>query len=112
MSNQMKHTRGEWFLAQEKPTYAVLCGDPDDPNVVCEVRPNNFMAIQSDTEIEANALLIAAAPDLLNACEIAVSAIESLMDELGGKRATDWGKVNDAMVALGQAHAKAKGQSK
>lgn len=58
----------------------------------------------------ANLSLIAAAPDLLDAARQAKAAGESLMDELVGKKATDWGVVNNAMVSLGRAIRKAEGQ--
>lgn len=82
-----------------------------DTDILADTTPQQLVArvLAYDRDV---ATLIAAAPGLLNACDLAVSAIESLMDELGGKRATDWGKVNDAMIALGRARAKAKGQSK
>jgi len=82
-----------------------------DTDILADTTPQQLVArvIAYDREV---ANLIAAAPELLNACDLAVSAIESLMDELGGKRATDWGKVNDAMIALGRARAEAKGQAK
>lgn len=81
-----------------------------DTDILADTTPQQLVArvIAYDRDV---ANLIAAAPGLLNACDLAVSAIESLMDELGGKRATDWGKVNDAMIALGSARAKAKGQA-
>lgn len=57
-----------------------------------------------------NARLIAAAPDLLEACELAEAAIKSLMDELAQQRATDWGVVNDALVKIGNARARVTGK--
>jgi len=55
--------------------------------------------------------LNAAAPDLLTASELALKMAATLMDELSGKKATDWKIVNDAAVALERAINKAKGRA-
>jgi hypothetical protein len=74
--------------------------DPSDMTLACPDIP----------EAQANARLIAAAPELLKACKMTLPALETLMDEVTGKRATDWGKVNDAAVTVGRAIAKAEGK--
>ncbi len=38
--------------------------------------------------------------ELEKACELAAPAMASLMDELGHRKATDWGLVNDALVKI------------
>jgi len=108
MEKKDKHTQGEWWVPDYTPIESVVAGHPSDPNIICVVRPNDILTIQDDAQCDANAHLIAAAPELLNACDRAVLAIESLMDELGNKRPTDWGMVNAAMIALGKARAKAR----
>jgi hypothetical protein len=77
---------------------------PDDPNrdLVCDCSVSRFA--------EADARLIAAAPDLLAACKEVEPAIRTLMDELGRGPATNWKLVNDCLCNVAAAIAKAEGK--
>jgi hypothetical protein len=57
----VEHTPGPWFVDRESP-HAPLCIKPYPGRVVCDVEG-------ADPESIANARLIAAAPELLAACE-------------------------------------------
>jgi hypothetical protein len=63
------HTPGPWRIAPDLVT--IHCGDKDDPEIVATTYVNDLMAIQSEKQQEANARLIAAAPELLAACKAA-----------------------------------------
>ena len=62
------------------------------------------------SEEEKQEVLRAAAPDMLAALEQVGPAMESLMDELGGRRATNWGIVNTCLCDVAAAIAKARGK--
>lgn len=53
----------------------------------------------------------AAIPALIEAAERMPAACSSLMDELTGKQATDWGLVNDALCGLRAALAAVRGRA-
>jgi len=54
-------TEGPWFVDRQSP-YSALCIKPYPGRIVCDVQG-------TDGEAEANARLLAAAPELLAACE-------------------------------------------
>ena len=54
-------TEGPWFVDRQSP-YSALCIKPYPGRIVCDVHG-------TDPEAEANARLLAAAPELLAACE-------------------------------------------
>lgn len=54
-------TEGPWFVDRQSP-YSALCIKPYPGRIVCDVHG-------TDAEAEANARLLAAAPELLAACE-------------------------------------------
>lgn len=58
----MKHTKGEWELSKFHNGVHIYCGGKKIASI--------WNALFSIREVEANAKLIAAAPDLLRACEI------------------------------------------
>ena len=70
----MTHTSGPWEVTLQRDcgkhdtNHVVIFGEDDAP--VCEVFGNS-------TTVDANARLIASAPDLLAACEQALSALQS-----------------------------------
>lgn len=61
-------TEGPWFVDRLSP-YSALCIKPYPGRIVCDVHG-------TDVEAEANARLLAAAPDLLAACEGMCGLIE------------------------------------
>lgn len=70
-----KHTPGPWFVNRDFPKVNILCGDPDDPEVVANAEVNDIMAVGNGIHgtnyeiLESNAELMAAAPDLLEALQ-------------------------------------------
>lgn len=72
--NQKKHTEGSWeagrWTSDEGPIIGVQVGLERQ---ICRVSP----VISADDQDEANALLIAAAPDLLEACRMALITLLS-----------------------------------
>ena len=54
-------TQGEWYMTD----FAVLVQFPDENFLIADLDQSN----RPDNEVEANARLIAAAPELLAACE-------------------------------------------
>ena len=63
----MKHTKGEWFVAIDNNVYS----QHGDARIAIVEADFNI----SEQEAEANARLIAAAPDLFEACEMLIRAI-------------------------------------
>ena len=59
---------------------------------------------------QANARLIATSPELLEACKLVDGIVRTILDESSGKKATNWGIVNDGLVAISRAIAKAEGK--
>lgn len=72
----MKHTPGPWLYNQDEGTIYVH-GCP-----LAEI-----IAARSAEEIEGNAQLIAAAPDLLEGCKIAIDAMCDYANFTGHKKA-------------------------
>ena len=74
----MKHTKGKWIIHKEvlnSPQPEYIYGGPEN-TIVCDFRKLNPNLIDEVLEQQqANAKLIAAAPDLLTACEVAVLAL-------------------------------------
>jgi hypothetical protein len=57
------------------------------------------------------AIAASAHDDLLAACKLVDGIVKTLLDEAGGKKATNWGVVNDGLVAIEAAIRKAETQS-
>jgi hypothetical protein len=99
----MSHTKGPWHYSDEtRRVYHVDKNTGEEPPI-CEMDVNDWNAIESSDEVDANARLIAAAPDLLAA-----------LDALGQACANEWGPRfrestvgKKALAAL----AKARGES-
>ena len=64
------HTQTEWQQAEHNKSFIVNSQDPVEQTIICKV-------YGSDGEAEANARLIAAAPDLLEALDTAVQYIDA-----------------------------------
>ena len=71
----MKHTRGPWkvYRARLRPQYAVVITEIQDVAGNAVVKWQGFDGIKQAI-VKANARLIAAAPDLLEACKAVLAA--------------------------------------
>ena len=86
-----KHTPGPWSVDPELPHRVI----DDEHNTICDTAQGFGW-----TTAHANARLIAAAPELFDACKKAVAALDSLVPGRGG--------CGDAYDALFSAIAKAE----
>ena len=82
-----------------------------DPKLPGIVRINNDRSTGILVGLKENANLVAAAPEMLEALKQVAPMAKSLMDELGNRKAVDWGLVNDCLIAVQRAVAKAEGRS-
>ena len=82
-----KHTPGPWFVDHKSP-FLVRAGDDIDGRHIAHIGPANYTPI-FDVD-EPNAKLIAAAPDLLEAAQLALQIAESwIHDQLDGTSSID-----------------------
>ena len=82
-----KHTPGPWFVDHKSP-FLVRAGDDIDGRHIAHIGPANYTP-RFDVD-EPNAKLIAAAPDLLEAAQLALQIAESwIHDQLDGTSAID-----------------------
>jgi hypothetical protein len=84
MSNEIKHTPGPWAAKKGVGWYVVRIAHSQDDNFAIAVGSNKTSLVDAptgdDAEAEANARLIAAAPDLLEALEM-LSWLEQFCDD-------------------------------
>ena len=83
--SEMKHTPGPWRVDDGR----ILGNEPsveNDDVLICDVASNNEALTDFD---EANARLIAAAPDLLLACQAALALLEDNGQQGGPKWTKD-----------------------
>lgn len=73
MIQKAKHTRGPWRISGDTYPIGILVGDENDPQIVAQVG-GDHMSIESDEECQANAKLIASAPELLEALRCVVNS--------------------------------------
>ena len=102
----MKHTPGPWEYTKHATkypdlfTYNIQQAQPDpDFNRVC--------GVTSELDSEADARLIAAAPDLLEACKIAANNLRDEVNGLRDESEEDW---DYEIETLEQAINKAEGK--
>jgi hypothetical protein len=98
----MAHTRGPWtarLLHETERTYCTILARPGDIATIGSSR-----GMPAD-EIEANARLIAAAPELLSACQVLHAR---LFHEQGGQENSPWAA---PLRLLAQVIAKAEGHT-
>lgn len=113
MKNETKHTQGEWFL-EDRRGVASLSGNEGNIDVYASVLwiatvHGSHVGPQDPSEAEANARLIAAAPELLEALERA-SAWLDVLDESGiASNKSD--TLGDSIEMVRAAIAKAKGEA-
>lgn len=109
-----KHTPGAWNL-QTVRTQVGVChkigpfpakreGLPERHACLYADYPSN--GNPADLELEANARLIAAAPELLDALE----RLQNCAYNIGGEHVTDWQQLIDAADFAQEAIAKARGK--
>jgi len=99
MSDKTEHTRGPWKIDIGHQTGRALGISAPTRNIV----NFNGLAAPASSESHANALLIAAAPDMLEALELLVSDIKQGVDPCSKecRRITDsWGR---ALAAIARA---------
>ncbi len=84
-----KHTPGPWKV-----------GGPTGFRNQCAIEPSICAVYGAGAELEANAQLIAAAPDLLAALKAIAAALDAPRDRLGGLETTM--SHGDALLALRQ----------
>ena len=130
MSKKKKHTPGPWVWADVKDGSAGV-REPENIDYLKRTKTAESLALYGNGEdlagpvvvsldcgqceffpSEADARLIAAAPDMLAALEQVASMAQTLMDELAKKRATNWGVVHTCLCDCRAAINKAKGGSK
>lgn len=73
---ETKHTKGPWIVANSGGS--VKLGGMRHPKTICTLETS---PLSISPEVEANAKLIAAAPDMLIALQKAVEVIERMSDE-------------------------------
>ena len=82
-----KHTPGPWFVDHKSP-FLVRAGDDIDGRHIAHIGPANYTP-RFDVD-GPNAKLIAAAPDLLEAAQLALQIAESwIHDQLDGTSSID-----------------------
>jgi hypothetical protein len=77
-----KHTPGPWGVSIDKVSVIKDCGAQGNLILVCPPLPESHLeAFPFEKEMESNARLIAAAPDLLEALDLAERALENVTNE-------------------------------
>ena len=99
MKTKPTHTPGEWKLGIRQPNSSYFIYGPLGEEVADCDRLTNFT-----DENQANAQLIAASPELLDACKIAMELIKTNWPHEHGNRAvaTAWGKLESAIEKANQ----------
>lgn len=105
--SESKHTPGPWEIVRTEPSshgvgrFKIISGQWSVAETFCGIN-----------EEEANARLIAAAPDLLEACEASLNALVGIIESDYQTRSNPRPADNDpAVVLLRAAIAKAKGEN-
>lgn len=77
----MEHTKGPWVFGgiHSREIY-----DTQRYRAICKLSTGTLYAPEADTEMQANARLISAAPDLLEACQSVWEHINSPIDHIPG----------------------------
>lgn len=85
--SKAQHTPGPWESNNNGLVYGQVSGDGDEAPLICDViddEAHRVLGIMSPVE-EANAMLIAAAPELLAALKAAVKIVQLVDDSDGGQ---------------------------
>lgn len=79
--NRTTHTPGPWWAGQQATgDWLIQSGDPSTHEPPWAVTEGTLGAIRGSDHAEANAYLIAAAPDLLSASKEALALLEAIRD--------------------------------
>lgn len=99
MSNETKHTPGPWNIG--KVSEEIFATDENGiPRTICQrAEDDEFEA----KPWEANAHLIASAPELLEACKDALESLKRLEDKDGAYRVTNISQLQQA-IAKAEGH--------
>ena len=96
----MKHTKGEW-----KVDWATI------GNLPYNYKLHEYPYQETEEEAEANARLIASAPDLLEACEELLKNFHNMLGDVVNTACDDCGlDIKEDVLKLEQAINKAKGK--
>jgi hypothetical protein len=99
---QKTHTPAPWLVAED--TGVIYVEGEENDFAICDTQAENTYCLSFSQAI-ANARLIAAAPELLNALNVTVSALALYMSQ-SGKAAVDIGNdvtVKEALAAIAKA---------
>lgn len=103
----MKHTKGPWKLDTELGTHgASICVRAETIYVADVFKTDDSLSRMSDDKMaQANAKLIAAAPELLEALKLAAQYVQTYLDECGPCKDTE-----DVMTTIQIVLDKAEGE--
>ena len=102
----MKHTQGKWEVKQADSKKVVVCG-----NMVIASDLYDENEEPSIEELDANANLIASAPELLTACKYALGVLESI-PEVYAEQIADILDENIDVAMIEKTITKAEGRGK
>jgi hypothetical protein len=91
-STSPAHTAGPWFVDRQSP-YSAICIKPIPGKIVCDIEG-------ADAEAEANASLIAAAPELLEYCKMLLEDVERMAEDFEIGREWDWSLTEQNLKAV------------
>lgn len=103
----MKHSPGPWTIAESSPRSNqdnISIRDADGTSI-CRCWKNKLETEQ----VQANAQLVAASPELLDALKMGVLFVDSIMSQLG-RVACDIGLLNEFLCSARPAIHKAEGE--
>lgn len=91
------HTKGPWSHGECTPSNQIIL----PKTFQCIYVPGNSMMFVTGEDIEDNARLIAAAPDLLEAAKDALESLRRLSDTDGAYRVTNISQLQAAIAKAG-----------
>ena len=103
MSQVQQHTPGPWRTTRSRNNHIVTTDDGSTARTIARVVLND--EVGGEMPVSANARLIAAAPELLEACKAAEAALVSLLEMVG--RDAKFGQ--DVVLELREKIARAEG---
>jgi hypothetical protein len=92
---EIKHTLGPWTADTDKKNYGtddinpIFIHGADGEVLICEMNHRQRKETSQPTNVEADARLIVAAPDLLTACEEALWLLEADASEVSYQHRVD-----------------------